>query len=340
MCYNPDVAAGLKTHSKFFGEKGLKGLYPKGENVDRLVMYYGSICHSLGQQGSLPEDAIANVLKGLSLASHEGFAKLFKDFEITLKNPLLNVKLEVKVMDHIVGVMDTTLTQYMPYSLSGQWMALLAHHTNKMSTPPPGFKCDNFGNPNFMNQCPKYFDDERITCNWKACGAPPINHRGSDDGGNGGCDRSGIGGQGGGGGRGCGGGGGGDGGGNCGQGNFSSPAKNDRVLVVDGKACAACKYCGWNSGNCAQMTGSHNLSRMSGYSVTFALNTNINELLVADDSGRGGDSMNDSVGGDDEVNSFAATMMERCFIIEKEYSDPENAAFTGRFGGFLQYLAK
>ena len=28
----PDVAAGLNTRIKLFGEKGLKGLYPKGEN--------------------------------------------------------------------------------------------------------------------------------------------------------------------------------------------------------------------------------------------------------------------------------------------------------------------
>ena len=31
----PDVAAGLKTRVKLFGEKGIKGLYPKVENVER-----------------------------------------------------------------------------------------------------------------------------------------------------------------------------------------------------------------------------------------------------------------------------------------------------------------
>ena len=190
-----------------------------GDNVESLVMDCGSICHSIYHQESLPEDSITDVLKGLSLAPHEGFAKLFKDFEITLKNPLLNVKLEVKVMDHIVGVMDTTLTQYMPYSLSGQWMALLAHHTNKMSTPPPGFKCDNFGDPNFMNQCLKDFDDERITCNWKARGTPPGNRQGGGYEGNDGHGRCGIGSRGGGGGR-CRGGGGGDGGGKSRGGNY------------------------------------------------------------------------------------------------------------------------
>ena len=54
-----------------------------------------------------PEDAITNVLKGLSLVSHEDFAKLFKDFEIILKNLLLNMNLEDTLMDQIVEVMNT-----------------------------------------------------------------------------------------------------------------------------------------------------------------------------------------------------------------------------------------
>ena len=67
----PDVADGLKTRIKLFGDKGINGLYPKGENVYRLVLDYGSICHSLDQKGPPPEYAITDVLKGLSLASHE-----------------------------------------------------------------------------------------------------------------------------------------------------------------------------------------------------------------------------------------------------------------------------
>ena len=59
----PDVAYGLKTRIKLFEEKGLKGLYSKGENFERLVLNYGSICQSLDQQESLPEDTITDVLK-------------------------------------------------------------------------------------------------------------------------------------------------------------------------------------------------------------------------------------------------------------------------------------
>ena len=40
------------------------------------------------------------------------------------------------------------------------------------------------------------------------------------------------------------------------------------------------------------------------------------------------------------VNILAAKMMERCFIIEKEDSEPDNAVFAGIFGGFLQSLIK
>ena len=43
----PDVAVGLKTSIKFFGEKGFKGLYLKGDNVEILVMNYGNICFSI-----------------------------------------------------------------------------------------------------------------------------------------------------------------------------------------------------------------------------------------------------------------------------------------------------
>ena len=129
---------------------------------------------------------------------------------------------------------------------------------------------------------PKGFHDERITCNRKSRGAPPSNFRGDGDGGNGG--------------RG---------------GGFSSPANNETVRVVNGKAYAACKYCVCNSGNCAQTSVGHELSRMSGYSVTFALKTKMNKILGAADGVSCGDSTNDSGGGNGDVNSFAAKMMER-----------------------------
>ena len=83
-----------------------------GDNVESLVMDCGSICHSLYHQGSLPEDSITDVLKGLSLESHEELSKLFRDLEITLKKPLLNVKIEFTMMDQIVEVMDTAIMQY------------------------------------------------------------------------------------------------------------------------------------------------------------------------------------------------------------------------------------
>ena len=147
-----DIAAGLNTRIKLFVEKGLKGLYPKGKNVERLLLDYGSIRHSIDQKGSLPEYPVTNLLKGLSMASHEDLAKFLMDFEITLKNSLLNVKMEGTVMDQIVEVMDTALTQYTSYSFKSQWMASSTHHANNMFTPTTGFKCDNCGDLHFMNQ--------------------------------------------------------------------------------------------------------------------------------------------------------------------------------------------
>ena len=71
------------------------------------------------------------------------------------------------------------------------------------------------------------------------------------------------------------------------------------------------------------------------YSFTFALKTKMNNVLgVAKDSS-GGDCTNESGGGNGGVNSLSTTMMDRCFIIEKEYMEPDNAAFAGRLGGFL-----
>ena len=43
------VAKGLKEHIKLFGQKGLQGMYPMGENVERIVMDYTSICDTLDQ---------------------------------------------------------------------------------------------------------------------------------------------------------------------------------------------------------------------------------------------------------------------------------------------------
>ena len=112
------------------------------------------------------------------------------------------------------------------------------------------------------------------------------------------------------------------------------------MRVVNGKAYAPCKDCGLNSGDRAHTSGGHEISSMSRYSVNFALKTKMNKILDAADSDSGGDYTNGSGGGNGGVNILAATMMERCLIIGKEYSNPDNAAFAGRFGGFLQFLIK
>ena len=87
-------------------------MYLKGENVERLVLDYSSICHSLDQLGILPEDATTDVIKGLALVTHVEFAKMFADFASDLKNPLMNLDLKGTVMEQIVTVFETTLVQY------------------------------------------------------------------------------------------------------------------------------------------------------------------------------------------------------------------------------------
>ena len=50
----PDVAAGLKKKIKNFGEKGLRSMYPRGENVEKCVHELTSICLALDQLKILP----------------------------------------------------------------------------------------------------------------------------------------------------------------------------------------------------------------------------------------------------------------------------------------------
>ena len=110
--------------------------------------------------------------------------------------------------------------------------------------------------------------------------------------------------------------------------------------VVNGKTYTACKDYGWNSGDRVHTSGGHEISSMIRYSITFALKTKTNNLLGAADGDIGGDCTNDSGGGNGVMNSLTAIMMDIFFIIEKEDSDPDNAAFSGIFGEFLQFLMK
>ena len=66
----------------------------------------------------------------------------------------------------------------------------------------------------------------------------------------------------------------------------------------------------------------------------------MNNFLGADNGGGDRDCTNDSGGGDGSMNIIDTTMTERCFIIEKEDSYPENTDFSGRSGGLLQSLMK
>ena len=44
-----DIVKGLKEHMTLFGQKGLQGMYPTGENVEWMVMDYTSICDTFNQ---------------------------------------------------------------------------------------------------------------------------------------------------------------------------------------------------------------------------------------------------------------------------------------------------
>ena len=148
----PDVAAGLRKRIKTFGEKGVAGIYPKGENIERVVLNLSSISHSLDQLGLLPNDAISDIIKGLAKTTHPNFAKLFANFESNLDNELMtSVSLDGTIMEQIVTVMETALAKYASYNLSGEWMKVSTKRYNKSSAPPPGFKCNKCLGRHFIN---------------------------------------------------------------------------------------------------------------------------------------------------------------------------------------------
>ena len=69
--------------------------HPCGENVERMVMDMASIANALDQFGVLSEDAVTNIVQGLSLASHLKFVKIVVDHASDLENPLMkDVELE------------------------------------------------------------------------------------------------------------------------------------------------------------------------------------------------------------------------------------------------------
>ena len=189
-----------------------------------------------------------------------------------------------------------------------------ATHSHNDYIPPNGFKCDNCLGPHFMNQCPKEFNDTRISKNRETCGADPGRR------GRGGC-----------GGRGERRGGTHTG---CGCWKFGAPAKDETVHLVDGSAYAACKHYGWNTGSYMHTTSDHEVSKKIGYSVSFALQTKLNKL--------GG-----TTGRDDgtppkksDNADMLTSMMEQCAAMEKDDGDPDQANFAGMVGTFMQKLLK
>jgi hypothetical protein len=249
------------------------------------------------------------------------------DYVSDLKNPLMqSVMLTGSVLEQISTVLETALREYALYSLStgdDAWMQS-ATYTHKAFVPPNGFKCDNWLGPHYMNQCPKEFDEARIAKNQEARGA--ASGRGVCGGCGGRGDRGGRGGHG--------------GRGGCartgyGCGKFGSPDKNEIVRLIDGSAYAACKHCGWNTGRCSHTTGAHGVSLKSGYSASFALQTQLNKLVNKD----GGDDDTPPKKKNDNVDMLTS-MVEQFAAMEKNDWDPDQANFAGMMGAFVQKLLK
>ena len=77
------------------------------------------------------------------------------------------------------------------------------------------------------------------------------------------------------------------------------------------------------------------MSSKSGYSVSFALQTQLNKLV----NKYGGDDDTPPKKRNNNVNMLAS-MVEQCVTIEKDAGDPDQAKFSGMMGAFMQKLLK
>ena len=79
-------------------------MYVRGENIKKCVHELTSIYMALDQSNVLPEDAITDITKGLSMAIHVAFGKLFANFQSNLNNSLMGLLLKGTTMEQITTI--------------------------------------------------------------------------------------------------------------------------------------------------------------------------------------------------------------------------------------------
>ena len=115
---------------------------------------------------------------------------------------------------------------------------------------------------------------------------------------------------------------------------------HERVRVIDGKAMAACRTCGWNNGEGCHSSGFHELSLERGYVTSSYLQRKTDvamQRVGGQDNVASGDTSRSS------GNSTALTlhgMTARCSEIETGHEDAETSKLAGMFSSLLKSMAK
>ena len=259
----------MKEQLKQFGAKGLKGCYLGGENVEAGTTDVLSICEVLVQKGCSPVEMPLDVLDGLTISSHLLFRKVFAVHRADLDNPMNTTEMTGTILEQITQMLETAQGMHTAFCLTtgnDAWIGTgrLSSYTMGTKKGKKTVKCDNCQGDHYLICGKKKMNEANIAKNKAARGAPASSYLGGCGGGRGG-------------GRGAGRGGGrgdterGRGGcqprgkdrppANCdARGKFGAPKPHERVRVIDGKAMAACRTCGWNDGAGCHSSGSHELS--------------------------------------------------------------------------------
>jgi hypothetical protein len=111
---------------------------------------------------------------------------------------------------------------------------------------------------------------------------------------------------------------------------------NETARLINGKAYAACKECGWNRGPTAHTTGACELSGQKGYSTSHALVSAMKALRDDEDEDEERTPAKKS-GGSTQVEVMTA-MLKQCETMEKEEDDPDQANFAGMMGAFMKSM--
>ena len=111
--------------------------------------------------------------------------------------------------------------------------------------------------------------------------------------------------------------------------------------MIDGKAHAACKFCGWTCGPQIHTTGAHGKASVNNYTPSKTLRMNISKV---ESSSGGNDHEKDKSSGAKEKSSagdaFAIMgISDALTTMEREEENPEAAMFAAHFGKlFRTYL--